>query len=198
MTATQQITVRVNNVSEPGDPEPPDDETDTTSADCEPFPTSGPPTVRAADTTATEGNPLEFHVTLCPEIDEHTSVTVRWRLQPIDASAGSDYVDASGELTILPGDTLKRVSVATKNDDRDEGEEDLWLILSAPAGTSVQRLPAAGTITDMPEEGSRHDHGEFTHGHAHHPPNKGYATEVYPSHTHSGHTHRSHGRTIAK
>jgi streptogramin lyase len=64
------------------------------------------------------------------------TVVVDWATQDAGATAGADYVAASGTLTFLPGETRKLINVTVLSDgqfDVVEGTEDIGLRLSNPA-----------------------------------------------------------------
>ena len=93
-----------------------------------------------------------------------------------EAPAGTDYTPASGNITILHGETSKVVEVAVKGDTIDEADETLTVALSLPGGTPVATIQdgaATGTIVDddfrrrfrlvtspLPRKGRAASHGD--------------------------------------
>ena len=75
-------------------------------------------------------------------------VTAQWATQEGTAAAGSDYVAASGSLTIPAGTRRPTVPVAvTVNGDRvAEPDETLRVVLSSPTGAEIADGEATGTI----------------------------------------------------
>ena len=62
------------------------------------------------------------------------------------ATAGADYVAASGALRFGPGQRSRTVSVRVLDDAHDEGAETMTLRLSAPYGAAIADGTATGTI----------------------------------------------------
>ncbi|MDE0044841.1 MAG: hypothetical protein OXU19_03115, partial [bacterium] len=88
----------------------------------------------------TEGQPLEFHVTLGAAAP--ADVEVAWKTETATgqtAAAGKDYTAASGTLTISAGKTGGIVRVRTLDDALDEPDEDLSVVLVAPFPANVDR-----------------------------------------------------------
>ena len=102
--------------------------------------------ISVADATATEGEVLDFVVTL----DEPTPVpaTVDYATSDGTARAGDDYAPAQGTLTFPAGGTRGTVSVALTEDDAPEPEESFALTLSAPTNAVLADDTATGTIID--------------------------------------------------
>jgi hypothetical protein len=84
--------------------------------------------------SVTEGNsgtaPATFTVTLSPASSQ--SVTVNYATANTTATAGSDYVAASGTLTFAPGITTQTVSVLVNGDTAVEPDETFVVTLSSP------------------------------------------------------------------
>jgi CSLREA domain-containing protein len=108
------------------------------------------PTVSAAAASVTEGNSgtasLVFAVTL--DVATVNTVTVQYATGGGTATAGADYVPASGTLTFAPGVTSQNVTVAVVGDTLVEGDETLTLTLSAPSNATLGTATATGTIVD--------------------------------------------------
>ena len=58
---------------------------------------------------------------------------VNWATADNTASAGSDYVAASGQVVFQDGESQKTVQVTVKGDDVPEPDESFWLNLSTTA-----------------------------------------------------------------
>ncbi len=116
----------------------------------------GTPTLTIADARATEGNLVEFTVTLDPA--SASDVTVEYATTDGTATAnstdpdGADYTaPANGAtLTIGAGQTTGTISVATGNDNVDEDDETFTLTLSNPSSNAAlgTEKTATGTIED--------------------------------------------------
>jgi aryl-phospho-beta-D-glucosidase BglC (GH1 family)/cellulase/cellobiase CelA1 len=108
------------------------------------------PTLVVADATVAEGDSgnqdLAFTVTL--SAPSSSAVTVAYATGNGTASAGSDFVQASGMITFAPGETTKVVHVQVKGDTAVEANETVTLTLSAPQGATVTDSSAVGTITN--------------------------------------------------
>ncbi len=115
--------------------------------------TAPPPTITIADAQLTEGDLsatglMEFTVTLSET--PSAQVTVDYGTANGSATAGSDYVSASGTLTFSPGGPLSQVIPVTVNgDEGDEGNESFFVNLSNPTGgAELGDNQAVGTILD--------------------------------------------------
>ena len=109
-----------------------------------------PPTVTVADGTASEGNKVEFVVTLSAEsgrdveVDYATSVGTGQT-----ATSGTDFTAASSTLTIEEGDETGTIEVQTTEDSTEEEDETFTLTISDPANATLGTKTAAkGTIED--------------------------------------------------
>ncbi len=109
-----------------------------------------PPTVTVADAAATEGDKVEFVVTLSAvsgrdvTVDYATSVATG-----DDATSGTDFTAASGTLTIEEGDETGTIEVQTTEDSTEEEDETFTLTISDPANATLGTKTAArGTIKD--------------------------------------------------
>jgi hypothetical protein len=108
------------------------------------------PALSVADASVLEGNsgttPLTFTVSL--SAPSPTPVTAGYATADGTAAAGSDYVAASGTLTFAPGQVQKTVTVSVLGDTVIEPDETLRLTLSGPAGATLGRGQAVGTIAN--------------------------------------------------
>jgi hypothetical protein len=108
------------------------------------------PTVSVGDASVLEGNSgttvLSFPVSLtgATDLDAH----IDFATSDVTASAGTDYVAASGTLTIPAGDTNGTINVTVNDDTTYEPNETLLLTLSNPTDALVGDGTAQGTITN--------------------------------------------------
>ena len=116
----------------------------------------GVPTLTIADAKATEGNAVEFTVTLDPA--SASDVTVAYATTDGTATAdssdadGADYTapESGAQLTISANQTSGTISIATGDDTVDEDDETFTVTLSNPSSNAelgVQKT-ATGTIED--------------------------------------------------
>jgi len=108
------------------------------------------PTLSIADVTGVEGNvgtsSESFTVTLSAAAAG--PVTVNYATADGSATAGVDYVAASGTLTFPAGQTTKTVSVTVNGDTTAEPAETFSVTLSAPTGATLAKASGTGTITN--------------------------------------------------
>jgi hypothetical protein len=106
--------------------------------------------VSAGDVTVTEGNAgtttATFTISLSPA--SSGAVTVDWATTAGTATAGTDYVAASGSRTIAAGSTTATVGITVNGDALDEDDETFGIALSNPANATIGDGSGAGTITD--------------------------------------------------
>ncbi len=110
------------------------------------FAPEDPVLLSVADASVREGanTTLDFVVRLNRPREGETRV--HWATRDGTASAGSDYVAASGTLRFGAGDTEQTVRVAVLDDAVDEGRETLTLVLTNPVGAGIGDGTALGTI----------------------------------------------------
>ena len=89
---------------------------------------------------------LEFEAAL--NLESTRTVTVDWALADGTAVAGEDYTAASGTLTFVPGDTVKTITVAVRDDALDEDDETFEVTLSGETNAAVSERRASVTIRD--------------------------------------------------
>ena len=108
------------------------------------------PVLSIEDATASEGESVEFTVTLTPESTQ--TVTVAFATASGTAAQGTDFSQATGTLTFSAGETEQSVEVTTTEDTEAEEDETFSLELSSPTNASLQgggsTLEATGTIED--------------------------------------------------
>ena len=111
---------------------------------------AGPtPTVSVSDASASEGDAVEFTVSLSAASSQQ--VTVQFGTSGGTAASGTDFTAASGTLTFVANETSKTVSVSTTNDSLDEENETFTLTLSSPTNATLGDAIATGTIIDNDE-----------------------------------------------
>jgi len=108
------------------------------------------PALFAGDCASREGGagsvPCDFTVTLVPVSGR--TVTVAYATADGTATAGTDYLAASGSVTFPPGVTQQLVSVSVLGDAAIEGDESFSLNLSSPTNATLGDAQGAGTILD--------------------------------------------------
>ena len=90
---------------------------------------------------------LEFTVNLEPA--SRLPVTVDWATADGTATAGEDYTQASGTLTLAAGVTRGTIEVEVHDDTAFEGSETLSVGLSGPTNATLQDDRATGTILEQ-------------------------------------------------
>jgi len=117
------------------------------------------PSLTIANATTTEGNTgtktMTFTVTLSAAATG--TVTVNYATSSAGggggggitpATAGTDYVAASGTLTFAAGETSKTISVTINGDTLNEADETFFVNLSGASGAFIADGFATGTITN--------------------------------------------------
>ncbi|TMC92287.1 MAG: hypothetical protein E6J12_03270 [Chloroflexi bacterium] len=106
------------------------------------------PVMSIGDTSVLEGNTgnvnAVFPVTL--SMASFNTITVHYATSDGSASAASDYVGASGDLTFNPGDVSKTVSVAVHGDTLIENDEYFTVTLGPVVNASAPRNTGTGYI----------------------------------------------------
>lgn len=109
----------------------------------------GVPALNIADVTVTEGNAgtvnAVFQLTLTPATTQ--AVTVDYSTANATATAGSDYVAASGTVTFAPGAATASITVVVTGDTTIEPTETFTVNLTNPVNATLSRTQATGTIT---------------------------------------------------
>ena len=108
------------------------------------------PALSVSDASATEGEAVEFTVSL--SATSSRQVTVGYATSGGTATSGTDFTASSGTLEFAASETSKTVSVATTDDSDDEGDETFTLTLSSPAHATLGDGTATGEIIDDDEE----------------------------------------------
>jgi Calx-beta domain len=108
------------------------------------------PKLSLPDTSVVEGNSgttaLTFSVSMTPA--SPIDVTVHYATSDGTASSGSDYVAATGTLTIQAGQTTGSITVGVTGDRTPESDETVGVLLSSPVGAKIVSGLATGTITN--------------------------------------------------
>ena len=111
---------------------------------------TGGPTLAINDLTITEGNSgtsvATFNVLLSPASSQ--TVTVNYATANNTATAGTDYVAASGTLTFAPGQQSQPVNVTINGDTINESNETFNVNLSGPVNATLGDAQGVGTILD--------------------------------------------------
>jgi chitinase len=108
------------------------------------------PTLSVADASVTEGSAPSKTETFTVSLSAAatTPVTVAYATEDGTAKAGTNYTATSGTLTFAPGTTTETIAVPTQPGA--PGTETYTLALSSPAGATLARGSATGTIIDPP------------------------------------------------
>jgi hypothetical protein len=106
------------------------------------------PTVSISRAIVLEGDSgataMTFSVTM--SAPSASDVTVDYATSDLSASAGSDYVAASGTVTIPAGQTAATFTVLVNGDTTPEPHDNFLVTLSNPVGATLQQALAAGWI----------------------------------------------------
>jgi Calx-beta domain-containing protein len=108
------------------------------------------PTLSVDDVTVTEGNAGTTNAIFTVSMSSVSAnpVTFDWATAPGSATAGTDYVGASGSRTIAAGVTTATVTVTVNGDALDETDETYDVRLSNPGNATIADGSGLGTITD--------------------------------------------------
>jgi hypothetical protein len=123
---------------------------DKPAADCETIKGIPKPDLSVADGSGEEENAgmktIQFPVTLAKA--SPLTATVAFGTRDGTASAGTDYVAATGTLVFRPGETTKTISVQIVGDTAAEADETFVLALTGPVNAALARASATGTIAN--------------------------------------------------
>ena len=120
------------------------------------------PAVNVGDASATEGtppppsggNPLTFTVSTVGAATCALPIQVHWATAAtstgggVDATPGTDFTSASGNVAIPAGSTSTTFNVLTIKDSIDELDQTFNVVLSAPVNTTIADGTGLGTIND--------------------------------------------------
>ena len=121
------------------------------------------PTLSIGDVSVAEGNAGTTTATFTVSLSapSGSAVTFDWATAPGTATAGTDFVSASGSRTIAAGATSATIAVNVNGDVVDEGNETFTVALSNPANATIadgsgdrhhhRRRPGSGAlaVTDV-------------------------------------------------
>ena len=106
------------------------------------------PTLQVEDVSASEGaGSLEFTVSLADGATATQVVTVDYATADGTATAGQDYTETSGTLTIPTGASSGVISVPVNNDRVPEYDETFTLTLSNPSNAALPGGASSFTAT---------------------------------------------------
>jgi chitinase len=108
------------------------------------------PVLSVNDTSVTEGNAGTVTATFTISLSGPSgqAVSVNWATTAGTATAGTDYLAASGGRTIAAGSTSATVSITVNGDALDEADETFGISLTGPTNASLGDAAGVGTITD--------------------------------------------------
>ena len=108
------------------------------------------PQFTVSDASVTEGNSGTTALTFTIKLSAASTgaITVVYATADQTATAGSDYLAASGTLTFAPGQTQKTVTVLVNGDTVYEPDETMLFNLSNPTGATLGRGQAVGKIVN--------------------------------------------------
>jgi len=123
------------------------DQIDVVDANCETVDAGTAPALSIDLVRVNEGNAGPTPATLTVTMSKPTSkvVTVQFQTGGGSATAGQDYVAASGTLTFDPGQTSKTLGFTVNGDTAFEGDEPFLVGLSAPTNATLA-TPVGGVI----------------------------------------------------
>ena len=113
--------------------------------------TSTPPSLSIANVSKAEGNSGTSNMVFTVNLSQAAAadVTVSYATSDITATAGTDYVAASGTVTIPAGSTTGTFNVVVNGDSTVETDETLRVTLSgASSNATIGTSTATGTITN--------------------------------------------------
>jgi len=107
-------------------------------------------TLSVNDPTIAEGDAGTRNLTFTVSLDapSNQTVTVNYATANGTATAGSDYVAASGTLTFTPGVTTQTAVITVNGDTLFEANETILLNLSGPTNATIIDGQGLGTLTD--------------------------------------------------
>jgi hypothetical protein len=108
------------------------------------------PSLSIKDVSVLEGNAGNTAATFTVSLSAASAktVTFNWATAAGTATAGIDYVTASGNSTIAPGATTATIAITVNGDTLDEFDETFTVGLSNPVNATISDGSGTGTITD--------------------------------------------------
>ncbi len=109
-----------------------------------------PPALSISDVTVTEGDAGSVNAVFTVSLSAASGKTVSVTYTTADgtATAGSDYLAATGLVTFAPGTTSQTIDVAVLGDLSDEPDETFFVNLSSPTNATMPDSQGVGTILD--------------------------------------------------
>ncbi|MGB7325415.1 MAG: Calx-beta domain-containing protein, partial [Rubripirellula sp.] len=107
------------------------------------------PVISINSASVTEGQALEFEVTLSSPVEQ--TVSVSYASSDMTAEAGTDYSAANGTVSFAPGETSTTITISTIDDVFPESNEAMKVVLSSPVYSTIGNATGVGTIEDDDE-----------------------------------------------
>jgi probable HAF family extracellular repeat protein len=113
-------------------------------------PVASLPSLNIGNISVTEGNSGTTNAVFTVNLSDTSSipVTVNYATADGTATAGDDYVSASGTLTFAPGETSKTITVLVNGDRLPEADETFLVNLSSSTNANISNSQGVGTIMD--------------------------------------------------
>ncbi len=114
------------------------------------WPALGAPSISINDVTVTEGNTGTVNTTFTLGLSAAYGqpVTIHYKTADGSATAGSDYMATSGDVTFGIGQTIKTITIAALGDRLAEPTENFVVNLSAPINVTIADGQGIGIILD--------------------------------------------------
>lgn len=108
------------------------------------------PTISINDVSVSEGDTGTTNAGFTVSLSNASSqtITVNYATANSSATAGDDYVNASGTLTFTPGQTSQSLSVGIKGDVLNEETVSFRVNLTSPTNATISDSQGVGTIVD--------------------------------------------------
>jgi hypothetical protein len=108
------------------------------------------PALAVGDASVAEGDggPASALFTVTLSGASSAQVQVNYTTSDLAATAGVDYVGASGTITFAPGETARTISIAVNGDTVAEVSESFLFTLSAPVNATIADAQGVGTILE--------------------------------------------------
>ncbi len=105
--------------------------------------------VASAQVMVTEGDSGLQTATITVQLSKASgqAVAVKWSTADGTAIAASDYIAASGDLALAPGETSQSFSVFVRGDVLNEPKENFFVTLEDPANATIDQANARAVVT---------------------------------------------------